>query len=189
MAKTKKRRKVIIFSAIALVLAGLTTVAVLKKHEVVVTVQTEKVARRNLTELVMANGRIQPVLQVKISAEVSGEIIELPVKEGQKVSKGDLLVKIKPDFYIAATNQANASYKSAVAAKTMAEANLRKVEAEFKRIQDLFRNKLVSDSTFDEVQAAYDVAKAQLDSSVHQVAVAQAAVDSTRDSLEKTTIQ
>ena len=59
----------------------------------------------------MANGKIQPVLQVKISAEVSGEIIDLPVKEGQKVNKGDLLVKIKPEFYIAALNQADASYK------------------------------------------------------------------------------
>ncbi len=141
-----------------------------------------------MTELVMANGRIQPVLQVKISAEVSGEIIDLPVKEGQKVKKGDLLVKIKPDFYIAATNQANASYKSALAAKDVAEANLRKADAEFKRNQDLFRNKLVSDSTFDEVRAAYDVAQAQLESATHQVDVAKASVDSARDSLEKTTI-
>jgi HlyD family secretion protein len=188
MAKPKKRRKVIVFTAIVIVLLGLTAVVIFKKRDVVVTVQTEKVARRSLTEIVTANGKIQPVLQVKISAEVSGEIIELPVKEGEKVKKGDLLVKIKPDFYIAATNQANASYKSAVASKTMGEATLRRAEAEFKRNQDLFRQKLVSDSTFDEVRAAYDVAKAQLESAVHQVDVAQAAVDSARDSLEKTTI-
>ena len=188
MAKTRKRRKVLVFSAIAVVLAGLTVVAILKKHDVVITVQTEKVARRNLTELVMANGRIQPVLQVKISAEVSGEIIDLPVKEGQQVTKGDLLVKIKPDFYIAATNQANASYKSALASKTMAEANLRRTEAEYQREADLFRNKLVSDSAFDEAKASYEVAKAQLESATHQVEVARAAVDSARDSLDKTTI-
>ena len=188
MAKSKKRRKVLVFSAIVLVLAGLTAVVILKKRDIVVTVQTEKVTRRNLTELVMANGRIQPVLQVKISAEVSGEIIDLPVKEGQKVTKGDLLVKIKPDFYVAATNQANASFKSALAAKTMAEASLRKAEAEFKRIQDLFHAKLVSDSAFDEVQAAYDVAKAQRDSATHQVDVAKATVDSAKESLDKTTI-
>src|SRR5512144_326042 len=139
MAKSKKRRKVLVFSAIVLVLLGLTAVVIFKKRDIVITVQTEKVARRNLTELVLANGRIQPVLQVKISAEVSGEIISLPVKEGQQVSKGDLLVRIKPDFYIAATNQANASYKSAQAGKSVAEANLRRAEAEFKRIQDLFR--------------------------------------------------
>jgi HlyD family secretion protein len=189
MAKSKKRRKALVFSVIAVVLLGLTAVAILKKREIVITVQTEKVTRRNLTEIVVANGKIQPVLQVKISAEVSGEIIDLPVKEGQAVKKGDLLVKIKPDFYIAATNQADASYKSALAGKTMAEATLRKAEAELKRNQELFRQKLVSDSAFDEVQAAFDVAKAQLDSAAHQVDVAKAAVDSAADSLDKTTIR
>src|ERR1039457_5997780 len=108
MAKSKKGRKVLVFSIIALALIGLTALVIFKRREVVITIQTEKVARRNLTELVMANGKIQPVLQVKISAEVSGEIIALPVKEGQKVNKGDLLVKIKPDVYVAAVNQANA---------------------------------------------------------------------------------
>src|SRR5512143_3477033 len=146
MAKSKKRRKIIIFSVILLALAGLGAFAFLRKKEPVIRVETAKVVRTNITETVIANGRIQPVLQVKISAEVSGEIIDLPVKEGQKVSKGDLLVRIKPDFYVAATNQANASYKSAVAGKSVAEANLRRAEAEFKRIQDLFRTKLVSDS-------------------------------------------
>ena len=188
MAKSKKRRKVLVFSIIVLVLAGLTALVFLKKRDILLTVQTEKVTRRSLTELVLANGRIQPVLQVKISAEVSGEIIDMPVKEGQKVNKGDLLVKIKPEFYVAATNQATASYKSAVASKTMAEANLRKAGAEFKRAQDLFKNKLVSDSAFDEVQATYDVTKAQLESSVHQVEVAKASVDSALESLDKTTI-
>ena len=188
MAKSKLRRKVLVFSIIAVVLVGLTAVVIFKKREIVITVQTEKVTRRNLTEIVVANGRIQPVLQVKISAEVSGEIIDMPVKEGQSVKKGDLLVKIKPEFYIAATNQADASYKSALAGKTMAEASLRKAEAELKRNRELFRHKLVSDSTFDEVLAAYDVAKAQLDSAGHQVDVAKAAVDSATDSLDKTTI-
>jgi HlyD family secretion protein len=188
MAKSKKRRKVLVFSVIAVALLGLTALVILRKRDVVVTVQAEKVARRSLTEVVTANGKIQPVLQVKISAEVSCEIIDLPVKEGQKVTKGTLLVKIKPEFYIAATNQANASYKSAVAGKDMAEANLRKAEAEYRRNQDLFRHKLVSDSAFDEVKAAFDVAKAQLEGAVHQMAVAKAGVDSANDSLEKTTI-
>jgi HlyD family secretion protein len=100
-----------------------------------------------------------------------------------------LLVKIKPEFYIAATNQADASYKSALAGKTMAEATLRKADAELKRNQELFRQKLVSDSAFDEVQAAFEVAKAQLDSAADQVDVAKAAVDSAADSLDKTTIR
>src|ERR1035438_5785504 len=132
MAKSKQRRKFLVFSTIAVVLIGLTVLVTLKRQQVVIAVQTEKVARRSLTELVMANGKIQPVLQVKISAEVSGEIIDLPVKEGQNVNKGDLLVKIKPEFYIAATNQADASYKSALASKTMGQANLRKADDELK---------------------------------------------------------
>src|SRR5689334_7919912 len=95
--KPKKRRKIIVFTVIILALAGLTTVALLRRKEVVITVQTDKVVRRNITELVAANGRIQPVVQVVINPEVSGEIISLPVKEGQMVKKDDLLVKIKPD--------------------------------------------------------------------------------------------
>ena len=188
MATPKKRRKIIVFSIIGLALAGLTAGAIFNKREVVITVQTEKVARRNLVEIVVANGKIQPVVQVKISPEVSGEIIELPVKEGQAVKKGDLLVKIKPDFYIANRNQAEASYKSSLAGKATTEANLRKAEAGFKRNQDLLRHKLVSESAFDEAQANYDVAKAQLASAGHQVEMARANLDSAEDSLTKTTI-
>src|SRR3954469_14706828 len=188
MANSKKRRKTLVFSVIGVVLAALAGMAMFKKRDVMVTVQTEKVARRDLTEIVTANGKIQPVTQVKISAEVSGEITELPVKEGQQVKKGDLLVKIKPDFYIANRNQAEASYKSSVAGKTTGEANLRKAEAEYKRAQDLFRHKLISDSAFDEVHAAYDVARAQLTSSEDQVDMAKANLDSADDQLSKTTI-
>src|SRR5215468_2944165 len=176
MPTSKKRRKTLIFSIIGLALIALTVGAIVKKREVVVTVQTEKVARRSLTEIVVANGKIQPVLQVKISPEVSGEIIELPVKEGQLVKKGDLLLKIKPDVYIANRNQAEASYKSSVASKATGEANLRKAEAEYKRNQDLFKTKLVSDSAFDEVKAAYDVAVAQLTSAGHQVEMSRASL-------------
>src|SRR5258708_40149086 len=112
MGNPKKGRKIIVFSLIGVVLAGLAAFAIFRKREAVVTIQTEKVTRRNLTEIVSANGKIQPVVQVKISPEVSGEITELPVKEGQCVQKGDLIVKIKPDFYIAQRNQSESSYKS-----------------------------------------------------------------------------
>src|SRR5437667_5971229 len=186
--KNKKRRRILVFSAIGLVLAGLTVAAVFRKREPVITVQTEKVARRNITESVVANGKIQPVLQVKISAEVSGEIIELPIKEGQLVKKGDLLVKIKPDFYVAQRNQAEAGLKSADAGKATAEANLRKAAAEYKRSADLFQHKLISDSSFDEVKANYDVAQAQLTNAVDQVDMARASLASADDSLAKTTI-
>jgi HlyD family secretion protein len=188
MANSKKRRKTLIFTGIALVLISLTGVAMFKKRDVLVAVQTEKVGRHNLTELVVANGKIQPVLQVKISAEVSGEIIEMPVKEGQNVQKGDLLVKIKPDFYIAQRNQAEAGFKSSEAGRATCEANLRKAEAEFKRSADLFKQKFISDSSFDEAKANYDVAVAQLTNSFHQVEMARAQLASADESLSKTTI-
>src|SRR5437667_2098319 len=126
MATSKKRRKTLVFSIIGFALIALTVGAIVKKREVVITVQTEKVARANLTEIVVANGKIQPVVQVKISPEVSGEIIELPVKEGQCVKKGDLLVKIKPDNYVASRNSAQANYKYSVASKNTAESTLEK---------------------------------------------------------------
>jgi len=188
MSKSKKSRKILVFSGIIVVVAGLTAAAVLRKREAVFTVQTEKVIRRNLTELVVANGRIQPVVQVKISPEVSGEIIELPVKEGQAVNKGDLLVKIKPDFYLANRNQAEASYKSSLAGKSTSEASLLKADLEFKRHQEMFQKQLISDSVFLEVKTVKDIALAQLTSATHQVEMSKAMLARADEELLKTTI-
>ncbi|HXR45907.1 MAG TPA: efflux RND transporter periplasmic adaptor subunit [Candidatus Limnocylindrales bacterium] len=188
MAKPNKRRKIIIFSAIGLVLIALVLVAVFKKRAPVITVQTEKVSRHSLTNIVVANGQIQPVVQVTISPEVNGEIIELPVKEGQQVKKGDLLVKINPDVYIAAVNQAKAGYESALATKASAAANLEKAEADYRRNQTLFSSKLLSESDFVGFKAARDVARAQLDSADDQVNVAKAQVDNAEEQLSRTTI-
>src|SRR5262245_15399473 len=190
MANGKKKtgRKVLVFTLILLVVGGLGTAAALRKREPVITVQTEKVSRRNLTEIVNANGKVQPVLQVKISPEVSGEIIELPVKEGQAVKKGDVLVRIKRDFYEASRTSADDNHKSAQASEKSAEANLltaentaRKAEAEFKRNADLFAKKLLSESVYDEVKSTWENAAAQvkvntalLEAALHQVEMAQA---------------
>lgn len=189
MAKPKSRgRKVLVFSLIVVLLGGLGTAAYLRQREVVITVQTEKVTRRNLTETVVANGRVQPVFYVKISPEVSGEIIELPVKEGHTVRKGDLLVRIKPDTYIANSNSATASYRASLAAKTTAEVNLARAEAEFHRQEALFKNHLVSESLFVDAKTAYEVARAQLRSATHQVEMSKAALDRAEEDLRKTVI-
>ena len=100
----------------------------LRKKEMPIVVQIEKVTLRDLTETVVANGRIQPVTQVVISPEVAGEIIALPVVEGQLVKKGDLLVAIKPDNYKASKNSAEANYKFAIGSRDQAEAELEKAE-------------------------------------------------------------
>jgi len=188
MAKPKKRRKIIIFSVIGLILVALTLLAVFKKRQPAITVQTEKVSSHSITNMVVANGKIQPVIQVTISPEVSGEIIELPVKEGQPVKKNDLLVKINPDIYIAATNQAMSGYESSLAAKASAEANLEKAQADYARNEELFNRKLLSESDFIGFKSARDVAKAQLDSANDQVNVALANLDSAQEQLAKTTI-
>src|SRR5947208_392831 len=186
--KNKKRRRFLVFSAIGLVLAGLTVAAVFRKREPVITVQTEKVARRNITETVVANGKIQPVLQVKISPEVSGEIIDLPVKEGQRVKKGDLLAKIKPDTYIANVKSAEAQYMSSASGKDLAAANMKKADLELKRNEDMFRSRLESESTFLEFKTGLEVAQAQYEAAVHQVDVAKASLDRIKEELAKTTI-
>jgi HlyD family secretion protein len=188
MPNPKKRKKTLILMAIAAVLVLLVLVAVFKKREPAITVQTDKVTRHDITELVVANGKIYPVVQVHISPEVSGEIIVLAVKEGQFVHKGDLLLKILPDVYLAAVNQANANYESSLAGKTQAVANLEKAEADFTRNKELFDSKLLSESDYIGFKVARDVAQAQVESADDLVNVAKASVDSAQDSLNKTTI-
>jgi HlyD family secretion protein len=188
MANSKKRRKIIIFSIIGLLLVTLALVAIFRKKQPVITVQTEKVVRTNIVETVVANGKIYPVVQVHISPEVSGEIIELPVKEGQYVKKGDLLLKIKPDVYIANRNQADASYKSSLASQAVAKANLEKAETEFKRAEELHRTQLISESDYITAKTGYDSAQAQVTSAGHQMEMARASLASAEEQLAKTTI-
>ncbi len=188
MAKTKTKRKVIVFTVILLAIAGLSTAAFMRRRDVVITVQTENVVRRDITELVVANGRVQPVVQVVINPEVSGEIIELPVKEGQLVKKGDLLVKIKPDNYIAQRNSANANYKSSLASCALAQANFEKAKIDFARQEMLFNTKLISDSQFLEAKTSLEVMRASLETSQHQSEQAKATLARSDDDLGKTTI-
>ncbi len=186
--KRKSRKKLLWLILLLCIGIGAGAFFYFKKREVVLTVQTEKVSRRNITELVIANGKIQPVVQVVINPEVSGEITELPVKEGQPVQKGDLLVKIKPDNYRAALNSAEASYKSTVAAQALAQANLKKAELELKRANELAASKLISESDLLTAQTSFDVMKASHDTSMHQVEQAAATRAKAEDDLAKTTI-
>ncbi len=188
--KSKGRRRWLILLAVLLLAGGGTATWYFgfRNKQPVITVQTEKVTRRNITELVVANGKIQPVVQVVINPEVSGEIIDLPVKEGQQVKKGDLLVRIKPDNYRASRNSSEANYRSALASRDLAQANLTKAEAEHKRAQELFEGGLISDSQFLEAKTAWDVAKASFETSGHQADQAKASLAKAEDDLAKTTI-
>jgi HlyD family secretion protein len=188
MAKTKSKTKVIIFSAVAAAGIGLAVFALLKKSDPPVQVETEKVVRRDLIEKVVANGKIEPVVQVKISPEVSGEITQLAVKEGQQVKKGDLLVKIKPDNYLAASNSAAASYNLALANKSTAEAQLEQARLEYERNSGLFDAKLISDSDYLKAKTTWDVAKTTLAGAAESVGMARAALQTAAADLSKTTI-
>jgi HlyD family secretion protein len=126
---------------------------------------------------------------VVINPEVSGEIVELPVKEGQPVKRGDLLVQIKQDNYQASRTSAEANYRSALAGKNLAQANLTKAETEFKRIRELNEKKLVSESQFTDAQAAVEVAQAAFETSCHQADQAKAFLVRAEDDLAKTTIK
>lgn len=178
----------IIVGVLLLVVGGAVSAYFLRGGEKPISVQAEKSQKRSLTELVTATGKIQPVLQVAIAPEVSGEIIELGVIEGQRVRKGDLLVRIKPDNYIASTNSAYASMKSSQASVAVAEANLDKAEKELRRNRELFNQKLVSDSIFQEYETSHTIAKSQLAASKQQSAMTTATLARSLDDLAKTTI-
>jgi HlyD family secretion protein len=171
----KNKKKIIIISIIVVLLVVLGVLVFLGSQRVpIITVQTDKVQRRTITQIVTATGKIQPEIQVKINAEVSGEIIELPVREGQRVKKGQLLVRIKPDAY-------QAQYESAQASLGMADASLRKAEADYKRASELITKKLISDADMDQAKATYLNAKASYDQ-------ANAAIKQARDTYSKTSI-
>lgn len=177
MAKNgkKSRKRIIIFSVIGLLVIALAVVVFLgSRKEPVITVQVEKVQHRTITQVVTATGKIQPEVQVKITPEVSGEIVALPVKEGQRVRKGEVLMKIKPDFYLAQRDQYAAGLLQAKAA-------LSKSEPEFRRMEALFTKGLVSESEFDVARASYEANKASY-------AQATASLNQANESLRKTTV-
>ena len=190
MLKPKKRRrkKLLIGLILLVAITGGLIHRFLRKPEELIMVQVEKVTRRDLTETVIANGRIQPVTQVMISPEVAGEIIELPVVEGQLVKKGDLLLQIKPDNYKAGRNSAEASHKFALGSRSQAEAELLRAEADFKRNEELSKSRLISANVFMEFKTNYEVSKLRLENSVHQADQARFALDKAIDDLAKTTI-
>jgi len=187
--KKKSKKRLFIFSGMGVVLVVLVLLVVLgSKREQIITIQTEKVAKRTITQIVSASGKIQPEVLVNISPEVSGEIIELPVYMGQHVKKGDLLIRIKPDTYMAARDQSKAVLNSAIANLELAKANFDKATSDYKRSVDLHQKGLLSDAELEAVKTAYDVAKAQYQSQQHQVEQSQASLNQAEENLRKTTI-
>ena len=183
-----RRKRNIIFGAAGAVLLLIIGLFVASKREKPIPVMTEKAIRRTILQTVSATGKIQPETEVKISPEVAGEIIELPVQDGMQVKKGDLLVKIKPDSYKALLEQQEAAISAARATNLQQKATMVKSEHDFKRAEDLFGKKLISEQEYNAAEAAYDVAKNTYESSLHEIERAQASSSQARDQLSKTTI-
>ncbi|OFX16423.1 MAG: hypothetical protein A2033_08230 [Bacteroidetes bacterium GWA2_31_9] len=155
-------------------------------------VSVEQVTFRNITELITANGKIQPETEVKISADVSGEIVEMNFKEGDEVKKGDLLLKIKPDIYISALERMEASVNSAKANLANSKARQAQVEAQFiqaeqafNRSKQLYEKNAISTSEYETAKSSYDVAKAEVEASKQTVVAADFTVVSSEASLKE----
>jgi len=186
--RRSRRKRYLIFGSISLVVLGIIVSIILGRREKPIPVTTEKAIRKTILQTVSATGKVQPEVEVKISPEVAGEIIELPVEDGMVVKKGNLLLKILPDSYKALVEQQDAAISGAKAVNLQQKATLAKAELDLKRAKDLFAKKMISESDFSVAQTARDVALSTVESSLHGIESAEAASSQARDQLLKTTI-
>lgn len=195
-----KKRIITIIAIVTVVILLFTWLFGGKKSEL--RVSTEKVSRRTITEVVSASGKIQPETEVKISADVSGEITELLVEEGDSVVKGQLLLRINPELYVSNVDQLQASLDNARATlattqaqATRAQAALRQAEKLFKRQQGLYEQKVISQQEFETAESQYQMAVAEAEGGMKNVQAAgftvksvQARLDEGRKNLGRTSI-
>jgi len=190
-APRKKSRK-----GLYLILGGIALVVILgvaasmksRQTGTATLVTTDKVVTRTITQLVSATGKIQPEVEVKIAPEVSGEILELPFREGATVKAGDLLVRIKSDNYRFQVEQQEASLAATRASHLESKARLAKIEQDFRRSQDLFSKNLISESEFAAARLSVEAAQAALESSEAQIRRAEGTLRQAQDQLERTVI-
>ncbi len=193
MSKKKKTTRYIILGIIGLIIL----LVILKKTGIlgdsaIMKVATEKVTRRNITETISASGKIQPETEVKISPEVSGEIVDIFFKEGDKVKKGDLLLKIKPDIYIstlermeASLNSAKANLANSKAQLAQAQAKMVQQELSYKRNKKLWEEKAISDADYENALAQYQSQQAGLKSAEESVKASEFSVISSEASVKE----
>ena len=189
MQPKRSRKKLFILIGLAVVIV-IAFVAMMssRKREKPIFVTTDKAFRKSVTQLVTATGKIQPEIEVKIAPEVSGEIIEIPVKEGQPVHKGALLLRIKPDNIQAQVESQQAALNGARSSSVRNRAELAKAEQDYKRAQQLFAAKLLPEADRNTAQTNYEIAKAALESSLFEIQRAEGALRQIRDALSKTVI-
>ena len=187
--KRKSRRKLYIVLGIGgLILLLIIGSVISGKREPAIPVTTDKATRRTIIETVSATGKVQPETEVKISPEVAGEIIELPVEDGKEVKKGQLILKIRPDSYQALFDQQQAAISTAESVSGQQMASMEKAEQDLKQAEDLFQKKLISQTEMLAAQTTYDAAKSMYQSGLHSIEGAKASSSQARDQLSKTTI-
>ena len=187
---SKKTIYLLIGGAIALIalLIVLSKTGVIGNSDKGKSVEIAKVNATTIVETVSATGKIQPEIEVKISSEVSGEIIALNVKEGQVVKKGDLLVKINPDLYTSGYNRTLSNLSGTKAGLSQADASFKEAKANYERNKTLFDKGIISKSDWDKAISSFEVAKANKQSAYFNVQSASATVNEAKDNLGRTTI-
>ncbi len=187
---SKKSIYYLIGGAVVLIVAliALSKAGVLGNKDTGKQVETAKAEEITIIETVSATGKIQPEIEVKISSEVSGEIIDLPVKEGQVVKKGDLLVKINPDLYTSGFNRTVSNLSGTKAGLSQADAQFKEAKANYDRNKSLFEKGIISKSDWDKAISGYEVAQAAKQSAYYNVQSASATVNEAKDNLGRATI-
>ncbi len=188
VVKRSRKRLFILIGAAVVILLILGGMVASRKREKPIPITTDKAFRKNITQLVTATGKIQPEVEVKIAPEVSGEIIDIPVKEGQAVHRGDLLVKIRPDVYQAQVAAQQAALNSAREASVRNRAELEKADLDYKRSLSLYNKGLLSESDRKTAETNYNMAKSAVSASQFDAQRAEGALRQTKDSLTKTVI-
>jgi HlyD family secretion protein len=183
------RKKLIIFGSIAVVIIiVVATFSMSGNGDDAISVQTANVERQKIVETVSATGNIQPETQVKISADVAAKITRLEVEEGDWVEKGQFLVQLDREKFLAAVERSEASLRATEANANLARENMVKAEKDFVRIKELYDKQLESQASMDQTYAAYQVEKARYQAALEQVEQAQASLKQTNDELSKTSI-
>lgn len=187
---SKKTIYILIGGAIIIIatLVTLSKTGVIGNKDKGTEIEIAPVTPTTIIETVSATGKIQPEIEVKISSEVSGEIISLNVKEGQVVKKGDLLVKINPDLYTSGYRRSVSNLSGTKANLGQADASFKESKSNYDRNKTLFEKGIISRADWDKALASYEVAKAAKQSAYFNVQSASATVNEAKDNLGRTTI-
>ena len=187
--KNSRQRLWLVIGSLVLLVAVVAGAIIKNKgKDKTLVVTTEKAIIKTITQMVNATGKVQPETEVKIAPEVSGEIIELPLREGAPVKKGALLVRIKPDNYKYQLDQREAALASARASAIQTKAQLLKAEEDYKRSQDLHAKQLISDSESTASRTAFEQAQANYDNFLAQIRSAEGLLAQAQEQLSKTVI-